>query len=302
MKGKLIVFVFLLMTARAVSCDVCALFADITPNAQKSRVGYVMRFRLNSGHWGNTYRHGDVNANLSHGIIVRESFQNYELRGRFRMNDRFFLSANLPVKMTSRAVSNQLVLGLSGISDPFLMGSYNLVLPEEGQKFKQRFSFGLGVKAPIGKIDKQYNGQEVDLDYQPGTGSWDLLAQLEEIFKVKEYGFSLNVLSRINGWSPNHQFGHSINLNTHFFYTFSKDENSIMPFVGMYSEFVAKDRDRDEIFENSGGNQYFVSAGANVILNKFSFRINYQYAVVNKIFGYQIPTKNQFTVGAFYNF
>lgn len=302
MKGKIILAVFLFTSLKAISCDVCALFAEITPNAQKSRIGYVVRNRLNTGLWGNTYRHGELNANLTNGILVRETFQNYELRGRVKLSDRFFINVNLPIKMTSRVVNDTYVLGLTGISDPFLMGNYNLVLPQEDQSVKQRFSLGFGVKAPIGSTVKQYNGQVIDLDYQPGTGSWDFIAQVEEIIRVKDLGFSLNVLSRFNGWSKAYQFGISVNLNTHFFYNFSKDKNAFMPFLGMYSEFVAKDKTRDEIIENSGGNQYFISGGGNVVLNKFNFRLNYQHAVVTKINGYQIPTKSQFTLGVFYNF
>ena len=111
---------------------------------------------------------------------VVENYNTIELRGDFYHKQVWKTSVFLSYVNNHQLVGNEKRYVVNGFADPIIMEScqvYNSVSTNNEERLQQRFEIGLGLKLPIGKVDKNYSAGIPNLDLQPGIGSIDVLGK-----------------------------------------------------------------------------------------------------------------------------
>jgi hypothetical protein len=140
---------------------------------------------------------------------------------------------------------------------------------------------GGGVKLPTGKymgitaMDKQ--GLP---NMQPGTGSWDFIANANYTVRKKTAGINVDAsytLTTAN--KESYKYGNKLNAGVAGFYFINKDQWSIVPQVGVRYEYSLHDYDnfsRKWLNEKSGGYMSFATVGIQAYYQKIGLRVIYQ--------------------------
>lgn len=228
MKSLILVIVLFFNITYLSACDVCSLYAGISPNDYKNTIGFYYRSRLMSGMYGTPsngfhLKHGNADEKDKYrGKQLKEIYNVYEMRGSLFFKDRFQVMFSLPLVNNYRSVSEYTDFDIWGVGDPVVM--FNGIIwatPSVSEsKWKHRLIGGAGIKAPLGKTDKVYIDVPADIDIQPGTGSWDYLLNIDySVRKVTGWGFQMNYIYRVNTYNNEKiAYGNFLNVTGNVFY------------------------------------------------------------------------------------
>lgn len=160
----------------------------------------------------------------------------------------------------------------SGIGDAVVLGQYRFM-----KKDTLSTSLLLGIKAPTGKTNvKDSGGARQETEFQPGTGSWDLLLGLAMSKQARRIGYHANILyQRTTEGSQDTEIGDVLFYNAALSYRLSRskhghdthDKNSTHKHSAwdLLLEINAEDRKKNKILgakeANSGGTIIYLSPG-----------------------------------------
>lgn len=236
----------------------------------------------------------------------KEIYNVYEMRGRMFIGQRFYVLGMLPYVNNYRSINGQTQYDVSGIGDPMAMANYQLFNTkcyEDSIRFIHRLTVGAGVKAPMGRTDIVVDGETPDLDMQPGSGSWDILFSLEYILRYNKTGGNLNLVYRKNTANPEgYQYGDASSLRLDLFHMIETKSVTIMPSIGVYTEYTDPDVTDSEKVNGTGGYSAFATIGAKVFIKNVVLHGLYQRAVHNDVGMLQVPNYDRLIVGLTYNF
>ncbi|MBK7384962.1 MAG: hypothetical protein IPI81_16740 [Flavobacteriales bacterium] len=291
-------------------CDVCGIFLGIQPHDRTTSFSLLWRYRHLEGSLpGSTLalpKHGSDNATLTGDTHYRELYQVAEFRGDIWWSQRFATLVSIPMVNNYRAVNGVIRNDVYGMGDPFILGRYLLVNTKcltMDERTVHRVMLGAGAKFPLGAHATSYNGEQVEVDQQPGTGSLDLLGSAEYMVRRGKYGGSLSVIGRYNGTNDmEHRMGHGISTTTELFRRFDIGEVwKVMPSLGVYHELAGKDALSGDPVQGTGSSTLFTHVGVRVWWRSWGFSSTYQHAVARSLGEQMIPNKERVVVGLTYN-
>lgn len=216
------------------------------------------------------------------------------------------------MKMTMDTIS-----GIGDVSFIYLRDIYK----DADIRTRQRFSVGIGIKAPTGKEDSRNPmGSLVHMMMQAGTGSWDgfLLANGTLSFGEHEDGGALWFLSPSAMYqittknSLGYKVGNRLNYDLSARYRISSSFNVKLDMNGVYSSKDSTDGTKDspgdpypayqnpmmsmiDNVENTGLHSIFISPGIQWLVSpEFSISGEYRIPVYQNVNGTQQVTDNWF--------
>ncbi len=179
---------------------------------------------------------------------------------------------------------------------------------------KNKIALLAGIKAPTGKTDVQDEGEYLEADLQPGSGSWDYYAGM--IFSKHFDDFSLhsNVLYKYTTQGDfESELGNVFSYNLAFAYKLieedhdehDKDEDhdehfdfSLDVFLEFNGEYVQQDQQFGVDIENTGGNVIFMTTGLQLITNNsYSAFFAIGVPIYENYNGIQNESKYKATIG-----
>jgi hypothetical protein len=285
----------------------------MTPTDYKNSLGVQYRMRNLQGTYNPTgtalrTKHGDHGGQDLAGKTIRESYARVELSGSFFIKEKWNIQAIVPLVNNTQYVDGLAKYDVIGIGDPLVIGQYQLYSTKDVKDtifFTQRLLGGVGVKLPIGRINKTYPNGMPNLDLQPGSGSWDGLLLLTYMAKYKKAGLFANINFKFNSTNQQgYQYGTSWNNSTYLFYQVKmKNKVMLMPTIGTYIELANRDVENAVVDRGSGGNYYMADIGAMVFVNNLRFSSNFQPLIASNMNSQtQLPLKNRFLLSINYNF
>lgn len=304
-----LLFVFLQI---GFSCDNCNLYVGVSPDDAKHSIGVYFRNRMMMGHYSpfgiqTLQKHANHGNNQSFwGNQVTESYCTYELRAKIVLNKRLRTYFILPVVNNRQYIAEQLISDNVGVGDPIIMQGVHVLDPTaeySNPNFTQRLEFCAGIKLPIGSITQEQNETLLNLDLQPGSGSWDILGMMKYLMRIKNFGLAFNTsYSWRNFNGQDYKYGNSFNSEINLFYQTKMKQFTLLPTAGMSVEQATFDQS-SEIHLDTGGQVFFIQGGLKFYLKGFQLFGEFQKAISNQMNGYtQLITKYKINAGIAYNF
>jgi hypothetical protein len=318
---KLVIILLFSISTYSYACDGCNVFVNFSPNDYKNRISLFARNRMMIGEY-NKFGMMTLTKHASHGNDpsfwdnqVVEQYNTLELRGSFYVKEVWKTTIIVPFINNHQVIGDENRYIVNGFSDPTIMESfqiYNSFKREKGKKFVHRLEVGLGVKVPLGMINKTYEAGVPNLDLQPGTGSFDFLGSLTYITKYKELGFYTNLNYKLNTFNiDEYKYGNTTNLTFNAFYQTKGEKISFMPSVGVYVEQMSLDQNRYSEenmktltkYADTGGEILFANAGLKVFKGDFVLTTEFQKVMGSRLKGFtQLKKRYRINVGLAYSF
>ena len=195
----------------------------------------------------------------------------------------------------------------SGLGDLAILGNYRFFQNESVDAAVQ-----FGFKAPSGDEDVSDRGESLETEFQPGSGSWDLLIGGAFSKTHGRWGLHTNILySKTTEGAQNTEFGDAIFYNAAAIYTLSRGQphhehgdGIIHPHLkwDVMLEINGEKRWENEINNarerNSGGSVVYISPGIRLSYKKIGGFISVGIPVIDDTNGLQTDT-NWRLVGGF---
>ena len=181
-----------------------------------------------------------------------------------------------------------------GLGDLQLFAAVNAWQSDNGN---QRIAVLGGIKAPTGKTSARSDeGERLEVEIQPGSGSWDPFLGLAYSHQQGRWGFDTNVLyTKVNSGSQSTDLGDVFNYNAAVSYSLSgatdDGHDHAHARTSLVLEVNGEWRDRidigDETENNSGGNVVYLAPGVVTQLGQWSAGLSVGVPVVNNLYGEQ---------------
>lgn len=183
----------------------------------------------------------------------------------------------------------------SGIGDLTLMGNYNLLesvnLNRDTVTVRQQLWVGGGLKVPTGKFSVNPDELISSANSQPGTGSFDYVANLIYSFQIKSWGFNVNSSYRINQYADHYRFGNRLNLSAFIYRTFHIGKIGLSPNVGIINELLASNMDNHKKVADTGGHILMSVTGIELKFNNIVLGFNDQIPLSSNLSSGQTDAK-----------
>ncbi|HEX2899597.1 MAG TPA: hypothetical protein VHS96_07760 [Bacteroidia bacterium] len=289
----------LLLSAHlALACDLCSYSVGLNPNFNQNQVGLRYRYRNFIGQHSHNDGHSHVHS------PDRESFETFELWGRWCPSPKWRIQAILPYARNTAYSQDSILDQMHGLGDASVMALFQLLqkgdMDDDG--LRQRLFAGLGGMAPTGKA-KPEAGSAYDAMRQPGSGAWGLMPALSYLLRKGNWGLGADYNLRLTTTNyRDYRFSTRHNLNANLFYQLKKKEFSLLPFVGGYAEHARADQWMRLRQADTGGFATFGNAGFEAYWGGFSGTLMVQIPVVQVLNGNQGKNAPRITTGLYYSF
>lgn len=264
----------LLSVFSASACDICGCssgggFTGILPQFRRHFIG--MRY---------TYRSYLTTHPTTDGsrLVSMDRFHTADVWARFYPHKRVQLFAVIPVNSFSQTESGSTARA-TGLGDIQLWVNYAILQTPDSSASPWRHTLlaGGGMKAPTGENNAFRNGERMNQNLQPGTGSWDAILNAVYTVRYKQWGLNLDANVRIN--TTNHQgfrFGNRAGGSAKFFYWAKYRNWSFLPQIGALADFGDKDRNQGVRVNESGGLAFFGTVGMDVYYKRYVVGFTFQ--------------------------
>ena len=145
-----------------------------------------------------------------------DSYQRYELLGRYYLSEKFQVNFSLPYLNNHMDGSHQTVRS-SGLGDPSILLYFNPINSGNNltKTWRHSLLIGGGLKLPLGDFQKEDNGTLINRNFQLGTGSLDYLLSGNYTIRYNNLGVNLESAYRINSKNKDeYRFGNQFNFNS----------------------------------------------------------------------------------------
>ncbi|WP_421894978.1 hypothetical protein [Marinoscillum sp.] len=304
-KQLLLFMAAVMLTFSGQACDVCGcslsgLYFGFLPNQNAHFVGVK-------------YSHASFSAFIDNDGYYFEdeysedTYQRYDLMGRFSLGDRFQVRYLMPYMINNMEGSHQTVHS-EGFGDPMVILYYSPF--NTGSDFSGAFmhslSVGAGLKVPLGEFDKADNGELVNRNFQLGSGSLDYVLSANYTIRRGNMGVSSETSLKLNSTNAHaYRFGNQFNLSANTFYYFEMKKVSLVPFAGLYYEIADRHKNHQIIEANTGGSSLLSTFGVQLFAGRVTTSIQYQVPLMqafNTDDFAEIEGGNRLTAGLYYSF
>ncbi len=214
-----------------------------------------------------------------------DAIHSYALSLSYGISDDLTLNMQLPYLSRTNIRAGEFEDGIVEVhphSDAEGMGDLSAILAYKiYDKEQTKIALITGIKAPTGKTNIQEEGEALEADLQPGTGSWDLFAGVAFSKDFETLSLHSNLLYKYNSKGVEEsQLGDVFNYNFALAYKLIGEEHdhtlhtqnehhtsnySVDIFVELNGEWVDNDRFNGVVAENTGHNVLFVTTGIQVL-------------------------------------
>lgn len=282
------------------ACDVCGSSISsqslgLLPQFSKHFVGVQYLYTTSQS----------IHPSLFEGKPNEESSQVYQyaqLWGRIQISKRFQLFAFVPYVHNSNTEINQ-SLNSSGIGDVSAMVNYSFPLAEKANK-KRMLLGGIGLKMPTGEFNNNANAQRNGLpNTQTGTGSWDILANINFTQKGKKWCYNIDAsysATTANKWQ--YKFGNRLNTAAVAFYWLEYKQLKIVPQTGLRAEYALHDYDnysKKWLNEKTGGIITFATLGTQLFFKNFGAKATISVPAYQQYAAGYVRSSSRFEGGIF---
>lgn len=251
--------------ACALACDVCgctfgSMSMGVLPESRASFIGLrYSQARFNARISYNSFYLDDVHSS--------DTYHTMEAFGRFYFFNRLSLTAIVPYTINQMRGSQNLTI--SGLADPSVILSANLITPTQSGKLKHGLMIGAGSSVPLGKSDFLDNEQVVNQNFQLGRGSFSFLGSMSYLLRIKNTGLQLESAMSINSTNRQaYRFGNQFNSSLNLFHMIQQQKFALMPTLGAYAELGERHQEDARLVFNTGGQVLFASTGFQLYFGK----------------------------------
>ncbi len=302
---KRIVLVLLLLTGytAAQACTVCGCSASnqylgILPQFQKHFIGLQYQYR--------TFE--TTHPPTGEGIIEtsKEYYSTLQVWGRYNPTERIQLFAFIPYISNLRTENGQ-TDRISGLGDITLLANYQLLRGNISPKLQHNLQLGGGVKLPTGAYDKEGTRTLEGLpNMQPGTNSWDFIANANYTLRSSKAGVNADVSYTIT--TPNqvhYKFGNRLSAGVLGFYWYETPKIILLPQAGLRFDLAGSDW---EHYRNgwkndmSGGEQFYLSMGLQTYYGRLGAQLMYHHPLHQHYASGLVNTRFKTEAGILYLF
>lgn len=216
MNKIIVVALILIMSAKALACDVCGCAintssSEVVPGVFQNFIGLRSNIRhFESQHFGL----------LGGSFQSKEWFHTTELFGRYSPHRRIQLIGFVPYNAVIKHEENEWYTA-EGLGDARLRANFLLVDHKDTAE-DQLLSVFIGntIKVPTGRYDFRDSEQQAfRRNMLPGTGTWDYTLSSDIIFRRKNIGGILSAAYSIRGKNAlNYDFGNVFGGQASLFY------------------------------------------------------------------------------------
>lgn len=203
---------------------------------------------------------------------IPEYFNSIELRGRYRFSPFLQVVAILPYAYNVRREPTGPRI-IEGVGDALAMASFTIFDNSDSLKFavRHRLALGAGVKAPTGRYLRREPLDLSNPNFQLGSGSWDVLFNLNYTGRWRTFGLNLDGTYRYNNTNANdYRFGHRFNGAATLFWLGSIGMLEVMPNASLLYEKAGWDVEEGYYHTNTGGEALFGGLGLELYWPRFN--------------------------------
>lgn len=258
-----------IMQPSAFACNMCGCasgnqYLGLLPQNNSSFVGIQYMYRSFST------VHPDDGGIITPGTSF-ENYQTLQLWGRVNVSRRLQLMAFAPYVYNTLQQTGIATNTINGFSDVSVIANYKFI--EGGCSWHHKLLAGGGLKVPVGNYDAtSFTSEEGLPNMQPGTHSWDFIANANYTIKHSTYGLNTDVsYVATTANKENYKFGNRLSAGTTLFYEWKKKNISLLPQLGARFDQASKDyenystRTKDE---DGGGWQLYAMQGVQIYYKK----------------------------------
>lgn len=269
MKKIIVAFGLLLMAYSAIACDVCG--CSVGGNS----MGILPRFNKHFIGVRSTYSSfTSTHPSLFEGSTAlqsKEYFSTTTLWGRYIPHKRVQLFAQIPYNYFVREEEGKKTI-TQGVGDISLLANYMVFNTTDSNKSKVKHSlqFGGGIKLPTGAYNKNEDGSLLNINMQPGSGSYDIPLNLIHTLRIKAFGVNTEMSYTFTTTNPNdYKQGNKFLGAVNFFYWKNYRNTSFLPQVGIRQEHFGVDIFDGGKVDYTGGSTTQLSIGTDVYFYKW---------------------------------
>lgn len=300
MKKILLVLLLISSQLETLACDICgcangSAFVGLTPRAGTQFIGL-------------RYRHRTYDSHLNSVLLkTRETYQTAELWARFYPVKKVQLMVFLPYNSNHQVLLNSRAEAVkNGIGDAIVLAHVNVfnsfLDTTNTSHIYQSLMIGGGVKLATGKFEYGYE-DEINPNFQLGTGSTDFLLSAIHTIKIHDWGINTEVGARLATRSnAKYRFGNRINGSLTAFYSKNWGGFSIMPNVGALIDYGFRDIKEGQRNSQTGGFATLANAGLEMYYNRFNVGLSYRLPVYQNLGGGELKSLPQYGVSFTVNF
>ncbi|WP_259017160.1 hypothetical protein [Emticicia fluvialis] len=300
MMKKLLILILLASQLPAFACDICgcangSAFVGLLPRAGSQFVGLRYRSRVFDSH---------LNSVM---LKTRETYQTAELWGRFYPVKNVQLMVFVPYNSNHQVLRySGTEANKSGLGDAIVLAHVNVLNTfldtTKTSHIYQSLMIGGGVKLATGKFEYGYDN-EINPNFQLGTGSTDFLLSAIHTIKMHGWGLNTEIGGRIATRSNEHyRFGNRINGSLTLFYAKNWGMFSVMPNAGALVDYGFHDLKEGVRNTETGGVSTLAHAGLETYYKRYSAGVSYKMPVYQNLGGGELKALPQFSVHLMVNF
>ena len=288
MKTYFFIAATILFRLHTLACDVCgcslgAFSQGIIPDYTSHFIG--LRYNL-----------AQFKAEVDHGLNGNTEFS-YDKYHRLEMTGRYNATEKLKVNFFIPYVVNQMnsseqSFSKSGIGDPLILFNYKF-FKSEMELSKHYLTAGAGIKFPMGKSNMTDNEELLNRNFQPGSGSFDLLVMANYYLRKNKLGLVLESAYKMNTEAKSgYRFGNQFNFSTNLNYRIEQKKINWLAYSGFYFEQASRHNENEKPVFNTGGYGIYANAGLQFYISRLRLSAGIQAPVYQHFYTDNLTTLN----------
>ncbi len=278
----------------ALSCDQCSCassgFMGIVPQFGKHYIGLRYQYQ----NFRTTH-----SSSIIEGLALDKSVEHFhtvEMFGSYVPYWRVQVLASMPFHYRTQKSEQEGTFTGYGLGDAWLGANYTVIKTPDtlGRKVRHNLILGAGLKTPTGPTNLKQNNELLNMNLQPGTGSWDPNFRARYIIRIKRWGISSAADFRLNTKNRNgYKFGNRVNGFLGAFYWTVYRNMTFMPQLAIMSDYAWKDRDEGVIQIPTGGFSTWARANLQVGYKRFIWNMGYSIPLFHDLGSGEVTPKHQ---------
>ncbi|MCB9205441.1 MAG: hypothetical protein H6603_10730 [Flavobacteriales bacterium] len=278
----------------AFSCDQCSCassgFMGIVPQFGKHYIGLRYQYQ----NFRTTH-----SSSIIEGLALDKSVEHFhtvEMFGSYVPHWRIQILASMPFQYRTQKSEQEGTFTGYGLGDAWLGVNYTVIKTPDtlGRKVRHNLILGAGLKTPTGPTNLKQDNELLNMNLQPGTGSWDPNFRARYIIRIKRWGISSAADFRLNTKNRNgYKFGNRVNSFLGAFYWTAYRSMTFIPQLAIMSDYAWKDRNEGVILMPTGGFSSWARANLQVGYKRLIFNAGYSFPLFHDLGSGEVSPKHQ---------
>lgn len=231
-----------------------------------------------------------------------DEYTTTQLWGRFQPTERLQLFAFVPYQYNRQSQAGSTTIQ-SGIGDITILANVVAIKKTDDNGNATLLLAGGGLKLPTGRHNGSLPNNIGLPEAQPGTGSWDFLANTNYTIKRKNIGINAEATYIFTTANKDaYKYGNRLSSAVRVFYAKQLGSFMLLPQLGGKYEYALHDYDnydRKWLNEGTGGQVFYGTAAVQAFYKKVGMQVGYNYPLVQQYASGNVTIKPQFDTGIF---